>query len=687
MSTSQEKLARLRNFNSMVLNSDPALAEETADLRPASAGLEAMESPHAAEENIGLESIVLRRTRPVLAIRDNDTKLDFIDKADSEIWLARLTKAKPFLDSAIRSVGRIDLQGARLDWVGTGWLVADNILVTNRHVAREFAARKGDGYTFQLGLNGPMSADVDFLQEIDNPATLIFKLIKPLYIEEEPGPDISFFEVEITSGNSKLATPIKLAAKVAVTANVATIGYPAYDSRIPEPNLMEDIFGKTYNKKRLAPGGITSVEEARILHSCTTLGGNSGSAVIDLDTGEALGLHFSGSFLATNYAVRSDVVKQRLDAVRSGTVTRPEARPRKPTPAPAPNVSGSLPVTLQRSNRGSASVTIPLTVTVSLGNVSGRGAAPQRYRGLPALADDSGGVVDGEEAVAEDYRDRGGYQADFLGDGKLAVALPAVQRDADDILDFQFNGETETELRYEHYSVVMSRSRRMCFFSAVNIDGNLSKKSKRVGWKWDPRIPKAQQIMNECYGSPPKFSRGHMTRREDPGWGNAATAKRGNEDSMHVTNTTPQMQAFNAPIWLALEDYALGHAKEDAMKISVFTGAYFADRDPEMYGVRIPLAFWKIIAFIHDETGKLCATGYEMNQETTLQPEEEFVFGAFTSPQLQAATQVSIRSIEARSGISFGSLASADPLAGSDEGLGDDTPRAPLQALEQIRFV
>src|SRR5882757_9243956 len=478
MSTSQEKLARLRNFNSMVLNSDPALAEETADLRPASAGLEAMESPHAAEENIGLESIVLRRTRPVLAIRDNDTKLDFIDKADSEIWLARLTKAKPFLDSAIRSVGRIDLQGARLDWVGTGWLVADNILVTNRHVAREFAARNGDGYTFQMGLDGPMSADIDFLEEIDNPATLIFKLIKPLHIEDEPGPDLSFFEVEITSGNSKLATPIKLAANVAVTPNVATIGYPAYDSRIPEPTLMEDIFGKTYNKKRLAPGGITSVEEARILHSCTTFGGNSGSAVIDLDTGEALGLHFSGSFLATNYAVRSDVVKQRLDSLRAGTIAGPEARPRKP--APAPKVSGSLPVTLQRSNRGSASVTIPLTVTVSLGNVSGRGAAPQRLRGLPsALADDSGGVVDGEEAVAEDYRDRGGYQADFLGDGKLAVGLPAVQRNADDILDFQFNGETETELRYEHYSVVMSRSRRMCFFSAVNIDGNLSKKSKR----------------------------------------------------------------------------------------------------------------------------------------------------------------------------------------------------------------
>ena len=87
--------------------------------------------------------------------------------------------------------------------------------------------------------------------------------------------------------------------------------------------------------------------------------------------------------------------------------------------------------------------------------------------------------------------------------------------------------------------------------------------------------------MNECYGNPPKFSRGHMTRREDPGWGDAKTAKRGNEDSMHVTNTTPQMQAFNAPIWLALEDYALQHAREDDMKISVFTGPYFATDDPE----------------------------------------------------------------------------------------------------------
>ena len=165
--------------------------------------------------------------------------------------------------------------------------------------------------------------------------------------------------------------------------------------------------------------------------------------------------------------------------------------------------------------------------------------------------------------------------------------------------------------------------------------------------------------MHECYGSPPKFSRGHMTRREDPGLGRREDLQARERRFMHVTNTTPQMQAFNAPIWLALEDYALQHASEDDMKISVFTGPYFARNDPEMYGVRIPRAFWKIIAFIHDKTGKLCATGDEMSQEQSLQPEEEFVFGPFRSAQLNVATQVSIRSIEARSGLSFGNLATS----------------------------
>lgn len=681
----EDQLARLRRFNASVRAGDPKLAEESADLGVENEALEIARAPEDLDQAVELESIVMRRERPVLAIHNNVTKLVFIDKADSEIWEARLKKAKPLLDKAIRAVGRINVLGAPFEWVGTGWLVAENILVTNRHVAREFAVRKGAGFTFKPGVSAPMEATTDFLEEIDNPDQLLFKLVRPLHIEDAPGVDVAFFEIEVASGKTRLASPIDLATNIRQTENVATIGYPAYDSRIPEPELMERIYGKTYNKKRLAPGGVTRVEPTRIWHNCTTLGGNSGSLVFDLDEGNAIGLHFSGSFLSTNYAVRADVVKRLLDDVRAGRAPRrTEAPSRAVTPSPAPQRRSS---TVLRQSIGGGSLSIPLTLRISVELDQGGSVVPAVVRGLVADsgADDSYIIDDGTESVA-DYRDRGGYDPAFLGE-ENSVDMPTVIRGADDILDFQEDGVSKTELRYEHYSVIMSRSRRMCFLSACNIDGNQSKKSARVGWKWDPRIPKEQQIMKECYGNPPRFSRGHMTRREDPGWGSPEIAKRGNEDSMHVTNVTPQMQAFNAPIWLALEDYALQHAREDAMKISVFTGAYFAKADPVMYGVRIPLAFWKVIAFIHDDTRKLCATGYEMDQQQSLQPEEEFVFGAFTSPQLGTATQVSIRTIEARSGINFGKLAAVDPLAGDEESVSAGGAALPLLAMEQIRFL
>jgi endonuclease G len=147
------------------------------------------------------------------------------------------------------------------------------------------------------------------------------------------------------------------------------------------------------------------------------------------------------------------------------------------------------------------------------------------------------------------------------------------------------------------------------------------------------------------------------------------------------------MQAFNSPIWLGLEDYALQNAREDDMRISVFTGPYFRDDDPVIDGVAIPVAFWKIIAFIHDEKHVLCATGYEMDQSASLpRSGTEFVFGDYVAPQTSRSTQVPIRSIEERSGLSFGPLAAADPLAGGQESLGG-AGAFELEQFEQIRFV
>jgi endonuclease G len=84
---------------------------------------------------------------------------------------------------------------------------------------------------------------------------------------------------------------------------------------------------------------------------------------------------------------------------------------------------------------------------------------------------------------------------------------------------------------------------------------------------------------------------------------------------------------------------------------------------------------------------KLCATGYEINQEETLRARR----GVCIRSVHIAAAQSRHPSLDpvdrARSGVNFGKLASVDPLAGSDEGLGEAAARAPLEALELIRFV
>ena len=61
----------------------------------------------------------------------------------------------------------------------------------------------------------------------------------------------------------------------------------------------------------------------------------------------------------------------------------------------------------------------------------------------------------------EDYDDRNGYLPDFLGDGsEFLVPLP-LRKDKGDLLQVErAPDERPFELRYQNFSVIMSRSRR-----------------------------------------------------------------------------------------------------------------------------------------------------------------------------------------------------------------------------------
>lgn len=94
---------------------------------------------------------------------------------------------------------------------------------------------------------------------------------------------------------------------------VAAIGFPSAGLAHYDPAEVVRLFGERLDVKRLAPGTITATNGERIDHDCTTLGGSSGSPLVDLATGAVVGVHYGGAgrFL-TNWAVPSRVLALRL---------------------------------------------------------------------------------------------------------------------------------------------------------------------------------------------------------------------------------------------------------------------------------------------------------------------------------------------------------------------------------------
>jgi len=273
------------------------------------------------------EAIVLKIGRPVLFVeKDRVTFPEVFKDDESGVWRRRLERA-PRIGPRLLAVGRINVKNHEsLNWIGTGWLVGPDIIVTNAHVADEFATKKDGGtdYAFRKNFRGRMMlASIDFREEYSNDEHDEFTVQDVLYIGERIDghfdPDVALLKLNVPADRA-LAEPIPLSDRLPEPGSeVAVIGYPAFDSRIPDAALMRRIFGDDYDLKRLAPGTILRVEDTFPIleHDASTLGGNSGSAILDLESGEAVGLHFAGSFLYANYAVPARVIKELLGGFAS----------------------------------------------------------------------------------------------------------------------------------------------------------------------------------------------------------------------------------------------------------------------------------------------------------------------------------------------------------------------------------
>jgi len=526
-------------------------------------------------------------------------------------WRGPLEHARPLLERALRAVGRIE-DGETGEHYGTGWLVLPNLVVTNRHVALEFATRKSDGTGAFRTLPGSARRRrirIDFKEEAGGDAIVEFSVVRIPFIaaDDEQSPDLALFELA-PQGTAQEEQPPPLPLFDGTPEPdqlVVALGYPAEDAAEADRSLMRELFDGKYSVKRLSPGTVMRVSGTVFEHDCATLGGSSGSPLVDVLTGGVLGVHFSGKSRVANWAVSAEALRAVLAQVTSAALpsrVSPELRPL---------------AELEEGRRG-----------------------PTR--------------------AAEEFSDRNGYQADFLKQ-KILLPMPVVSRRGE--LAMRLDRPDDSELTYRNFSVRQNADRRLPWVTAVNVDGKKLFRIPRSGsWARDGRLLAEHQAGDEIYkGS--GFSRGHMVRRLDPCWGDERElAAQANLDTFVFTNACPQEQtAFNDALWGNLEDLILELADDEDLRITILTGPIFRDDDPYVGELKSPMSFYKIVAW--RRKGQLAAVGFVLSQAAFVEVTE-----SFAGTDAYGVYEVPLATIARRAGLVFDAgLQSADLNGGADE--------------------
>jgi len=274
-----------------------------------------------------------------------------------------------------------------------------------------------------------------------------------------------------------------------------------------------------------------------------------------------------------------------------------------------------------------------------------------------------------------------GYDPDFLAGCKLPLPkLTASQKRQRAPL---LSPPKSFELKYTHFSIVQNKARKFAFYTATNIDGSNWKAfvKDNAQFKKEPAIEPEFQTGNELYEihqsqTTNDFDKGHITKFQDPQWGDDATIVKAAADTMRFVNCVPQHQKLNRGAWKSLEDYIVKKFTRktgaNGLKISVFAGPLLLKNDPfyirEINGkpFQIPCYFWKLIVYPNKQN-QLSAVAFLMSQRNLLLKSgfvvarkkevrkglavEHDFFSDFTSGE---PYQVSIPFLEEATGFSFG---------------------------------
>lgn len=252
----------------------------------------------------GLEAIVRTDgSRPSFMIREGA-----VDLTTSPIgsWGDYIMVSADMLQDSLDCVGRIDLPSSAQGFEGTGFLIHENLILTNRHVLQVIADWQPEGYTLKPG------AAIDFGHEFQARLSVNRRPLKRVVFcgsqvikgsIDHKKLDIALIELEPAAESPKMVLSVNASqdwAQPEKNTTIYTVGYPGDPGvGVVHPTLLEQLFKSTFGCKRLAPGVLmksqVNAHTWTLAHDATTLGGNSGSVVLVVGKEHtAAAIHYGG---------------------------------------------------------------------------------------------------------------------------------------------------------------------------------------------------------------------------------------------------------------------------------------------------------------------------------------------------------------------------------------------------------
>lgn len=584
----------------------------------------------------------------------------------------------------IRYYDRREGKGA----VATGFLVSENVVMTNHHVFPVDSVQEFEAFATNPTIEFNFAYDIDG----NRPEPIVFALDPARLLHTSKPLDMALISVHSTDKSG--AHSLKDQGYLVLNPTLGKAGVGDFATIIQHPEGREKQIAIRKNE-------IVNIDQPdAILYVSDTARGSSGAPVFN-DQWQVIALHSAGvakrnaagqyldkdneiivpvngfidedrlvwesnrgirvstmmGYLAGAHAVAAHPLIQpmfapaytdsrpygvlsRPSAGRLATVAAPSAeRVIAPPPIAVPPVNISINILPNGSG-------VP---TVSVGSLMTGAAVPELH-------------FEKKYEDELDFSDCAGFDADFMG---VYLPMPVPSDALRRKLAFLSDSPSAYTLKYHHYSTIHHAVRRVPIVSGINVHAKyryaeLDVEGSRVDkWFRDNRIDYDVQLDDNFYKKS-GFDRGHLARREDAEWGTSVSkAKRAADVTCSYANAVPQVPALNRAkygskgLWGQLEQTLLEEGIENesgkAARICVFNGPMFDADDPIFKGVPVALSFYKIVVW-YDGSGTLRTTCFQLSQAKLV---GEIEFEVLRFDEIFKTNQVPIGKIERVTGLKF----------------------------------